>query len=253
MELGRFIFWTAMKTLSLVFLGLLAAKAVSALQVQKSKQLPWLRGVLYIATIVLVGLGARSLGYDVASENYARTSQMNLAEGQLDKAHSNALRAVELRPGVLRYWQALARAKFALRQFNSLVRDEPVFLSLSGGELDEEGAYRVAASYYFLAQYDLTTTLTREMIKKNRAYAAPYVLQGYAYTAERRYAEAERTFLEVLQMFPTQQSAVEGLAHLYFIAGNTAGSLAVLEQTSKFRFPTEARQRFEDLKALYAQ
>jgi hypothetical protein len=33
MEVARFIFWTALKTLSLVFLGLLAAKAVTGLRV----------------------------------------------------------------------------------------------------------------------------------------------------------------------------------------------------------------------------
>ena len=257
MEEVRFIFWTAIKTLSLVFLGLLAAKAVAGLRAQvpegSGRGLSWLRGALYGLILLLVVLGARDVGLDVAAQNYAWTSGKNLTQFQLAKAYANARRAVELRPGALRYWQTLAQVKLVLRQFASLKADMPVTQALSGGRLDEEDAYRLAASCYFLAEYDKVIPLTQQMIKENRVYAAAYVLQGLAYTAQKKYPEAQRTFLQVLQMFPSQQAAVEGLAHVHFLMGDTAGALDVLNQTAKFPFSPEARTRFTALKALYAQ
>ena len=256
MEVARFIFWTALKTLSLVFLGLLAAKAVAGLRVPAAGQgnrFGLVRGVLYVLILLLVILGARDVGIDVAAQNYAWTSEKNLAQAQLAKAYANALRAVELRPGELRYWQMLARAKSAARQFASLVADIPTIRTLSGGKLDEDDAYRFAASYYFLGQHDKVIPLTQQMIRENRMYRSAYVLQGYGYMAQKKYPEAQRTFLEVLQLFPTQQAAVEGLAHVHFLTGNTTAALDVLGQTSRFPFPPEARKRFEALKALYAQ
>lgn len=246
-----------MKTLCLVFLGLLAAKAVAGVRAQggsgQGNRLASIRGLLYGVILVLVVLGGRAIGNDVAAENYAWASRKNLARSELAMAYSNALRAVELRPGVLRYWQALAAAKFARHQFASVVADLPVFLALSSGKLDEEDAYRLAAAYYFLAQYDKVIPLTQELIRENRVYGSPYVLRGYALTAQKKFPEAERSFLEVLQLFPTQQAAVEGLAHVHFLTGNTAAALGVLAQTEKFPFSPDARRRFEALKALYAQ
>jgi tetratricopeptide (TPR) repeat protein len=257
MEEVRFIFWTAIKTLSLVFLGLLAAKAVAGLrppaQARQGKCLFGLRAALYGLILVLVVLGAREVGIDVAAQNYAWTSEKNLAERQFDKAYANALRAVERRPGALRYWQTLAQVKLVQRQFASLVADMPIMQALSGGKLDEEDVYRLAACFYYLAEYDKVIPLTQRMIKENHVYAAAYVLQGFTYTAQKKYPEAQRTFLEVLQMFPSQQAAVEGLAHVHFLTGDIASALEVLDQTAKFPFPPEARKRFAALKALYAQ
>ena len=257
MEVARFIFWTALKTLSLVLLGLLAAKAVTGLRgpaaAGQGNRFGLVRGVLYVLVLLLVILGARDVGIDVAAQNYAWTSEKNLAQAQLAKAYANALRAVELRPGELRYWQMLARAKSTARQFASLVADIPTIRTLSGGKLDEDDAYRLAAAYYFLGQYDKVIPLTEQMIRDNRVYGAAYVLQGYSYMAQQKYPEAQRTFLEVLQLFPTQQAAVEGLAHVHFLMANTPAALGVLSQTSRFPFPPEARKRFEALKALYAQ
>jgi tetratricopeptide (TPR) repeat protein len=257
MEEVRFIFWTAIKTLSLVFLGLLAAKAVAGLPARdaarRGRDLSWLRGTLYGLILLLVVLGARDVGLDVAAQNYAWTSGRNLDQFQLAQAYVNARRAVELRPGALGYWQTLAQAKLALRQFASLEADMPIIQALSGGKLDEEDAYRLAVCYYYLAEYDKVIPLAEHMIKENRVYASAYVLQGLTYTAQRKYPEAQRTFLEVLQMFPSQQAAVEGLAHVHFLRGDTAGALEVLDQTAKFPFPPEARKRFAALKALYAQ
>jgi tetratricopeptide (TPR) repeat protein len=257
MEVARFVFWTALKTLSLVFLGLLAAKAVASLRVPaasgRGSGFRVGKGALYFLILLLVTLGARDIGIDLAARNFAWTSEENLAQAQLARAYANAGRAVRLRPGVLGYWQTLARVKLALRQFASLVADMPTIQSMSGGKLEQDDAYRLAASYYFLGQHDRVIPLTQQMIRENHVYAAAYVLQGYSYMAQKKYPEAERTFLEVLQMFPTQQSAVEGLAHTHFLAGNTAAALDVLSQTAKFPFPPEARTRFEALKALYAQ
>jgi tetratricopeptide (TPR) repeat protein len=257
MELIRFIFWTAMEILGLVFCGLLAAKAVSGLRnagaAAARDGLRWVRGVLYLVILTLVILGARTVARAIAAENYAQASQRNLSRSQLAKAYENARSAVELRPGEIRYWHALTNAKFALKQYASLVADRPALLAVGRGHLQEEDAYSCATSYYFLGQYDQVIPLTQQMIRENPVYAAAYVLQGYAFLAEKKYAEAEETYLKVLQMFPTLPAAVEGLAHAHFLEGDRAAALSVLAQTSRFPFPPEARQRFEALKALYAQ
>jgi tetratricopeptide (TPR) repeat protein len=246
MEIARFIFWTAMKTLGLLFLGLLAVKSIGSLSWEgersQKRRAAAIRGMLYGATLLLAIASAWNLGYDIAAEVYATASQSNLAHREVAKAYANALRAVELRP-----------AKSALRQYGSVLGDLHVFQALSGGNMDEEDRYRFASAYYYRGEFDKVIPLTQRMIAENRMFASPYVLQGYAYMAQKDFAHAERTFVEVLQMFPTQQAAVEGLAHLYFIGGNKTGALRILEQTKKFPFPPESRQRFEALKALYAQ
>jgi tetratricopeptide (TPR) repeat protein len=253
----RFVFWLVLKTLSLAFLGLATAKAVAGLRssdaAREGRQLRWTRGMLYGAALGLVILGARSLGYDAAAEVYAIVSGRNLEQGQLAKAYSNAVRAVQLRPGVVRYWRQLAGVKLALHQRDSLLRDQPAFEALTAGRLSDEDAYNFAACHFFLGDYDKAIALTQQVIERNRIYAPPYVLQGAAYTAQRKYREAEQSFLQVLQLFPTHQLAVEGLAHTYFLAGNRVGALGVLNETKKYPFSPQARQRFEALKALYAQ
>ena len=102
MEMVRFIFGLVMKTLGLAFLGLVTAKAIAGLRAESplanDRQLRWTRGGLYLAALLLVILGARSLGFDAAAEVYAAASSKNLEHGQLDKAYYNALRAVEMRP-----------------------------------------------------------------------------------------------------------------------------------------------------------
>ena len=273
METSRFIFWLVMKTLSLAFLGLVTAKAVAGLRPEDptrdrgtlyagvilgptflvARPLQWIRGILYAGILILVILGARSLGFDAAAEVYASASSKNLEHGQLDKAYNNALRAVEMRPKVLRYWRLLAATKLAFHQCDSLLRDQPAFEALSGGGLKDEDGYTFAACHFFLGDYEKAITLTQQSIKRNRIYAPPYVLQGAAYTAQQKYREAEQDFLHVLQLFPTHQLAVEGLAHTYFLAGNRVGAVGVLDETKKYPFSPQARQRFEALKALYAQ
>jgi tetratricopeptide (TPR) repeat protein len=252
METIKFIFWEAMKVLGLVFVGLLAVKTVANMKYRVG-WLRWLKGALYALISGLTLLGARTVGYDVAAQVYLSASQDELTHAQYSRAYDNALRAVQLRPGSLRCWRALALTKIYLRQFASLLDDMPAFQSLAGGKLDEEDAYRFALCYFYLADYDKVLPLTRKLISQNRFYAAPYVLEGLAYTAQKKYRDAELTFLDVLQMFPTHEAAVEGLAHAYFLDGNRAGAITVLNLTSKHAFPSDARQRFEALKALYAQ
>ena len=254
MDIVRFIFLTALKTLGLMFLGLLAAKAVSGLSAgQAEKRLTWLQRVAYALIVGLAVLNAYNLGNDIAAANYAWASQRNLAQAQPGRAYANALRAVEMRPGVAPYWEALADTKFAQQQFASMVADLPVLLTLGAGKLSEGFGFHLASSYYSLAQYDKVIPVTQQMIMANPAYVAPYVLEGYSRLAQRHYPESERIFLAVLQKDPNQQAAVEGLAHVYFLTGNRARALGVLAETSKFSFSPEARQRFEALKALYAQ
>ena len=124
---------------------------------------------------------------------------------------------------------------------------------MSKGGLDEEDEYQFALCSFFLGQYDKVVATTLRLIRQNPAYAAPYVLQGLAYTAEKKYAEAQQSFLGVLQIFPNHQAAVEGLARAYYLGGNRQQALTVLDQTAKFSFPPPVRQRFEALKGLYAQ
>ena len=263
MDSLRFIFWEAMKALSLVFLAVLAAKGIGSVSVDGqaaqsrrlarwlAPRLAWLRGVLYAILLALAALGARGVGYDLAAQFYFWASQDNLAHSDAPRAYANALRAVQLRPGELRYWQTLARSKFSEQQFASMLEDEPAFKSLRGGQLEEEDALRFAFAHFFLAEYDQVILLTRQLIKENRYYAAPYVLEGMAYLNRKKYPEAERCFLAVLQMFPSQEDAVRGLAQVYFLRGERARALAVLNETEKFPFPADAREQFRDLKALY--
>ena len=97
----------------------------------------------------------------------------------------------------------------------------------------------------------MATTL--RLIRQNPSYAAPYVLQGIAYTAGKRYAEAQQSFIAVLNIFPNNQAAVEGLARALYLAGDRQKALAVLDETAKVPFPLPARERFEALKGLYDQ
>jgi tetratricopeptide (TPR) repeat protein len=256
MDKFRFIFWEVLKAVSLAFLGLVAAKAVAGLRrrgLESEGSLAVLRGVLYAAILTFVILGARTVGQDWAASLYFWAGADNLAKGQVAKAYDNALRAVQLRPEEIEYWRLLERAKFSAHQFASALGDEAAMRSLSQGSLEEEDAVRFAFCHYFLGQFDQVLPLTERMIQHNRFYFAPYVLQGMTYTFEKKYPEAEKSFLAVLQIYPTQEEAVEGLAHAYFLAGSPDRALAVLAETKKYSFPPAARQRFEDLRALYEQ
>ncbi len=246
-----------MKILCLAFLGLLAAKTVGSLPGQAARSERGgplrLKIALYAVVLALVVLGAWRVGYDVAAEAYNSASQNNLQRGEPLKAYSNALRAVELRPGQIRYWRQLAMTKLYLRQFSSLLADTPAFRALNGGVLDEVDAYRFALCQFWLGDYTQVIASTRQLIAQNPAYAAPYVIQGLSYTAERNYPEAEKTFLAVLEQFPINQAAVEGLARAYFLAGDRLRARKVLEETLKFPFPPDAQKRFEALRELYDQ
>jgi tetratricopeptide (TPR) repeat protein len=249
MEPIRFIFWEAVKALGLVFLGLVSAKAVTGLAVRRT----WIKPALYMLIIALSGTGAWYVGNDVAAEVYMWSSDSNLSHGDLSKAYSNALRAVTLRPNNLRYWRVLMQSKIGLQQLQSVLDDEPTIRALSRGELDEVDDYQLALCRFFLGEYDQVVATTLRLIRQNPAYAAPYVLQGLAYTAERKYPEAQQSFLAVLQIFPNHQAAVEGLARAYYLAGDRRRALAVLDETAKFSFPSPVRARFEALKGLYDQ
>ena len=247
----RFVFWEGMKALSLAFLGLLAVKSIGNLAGQR--KLGTARITLYAVVLGLVGLGARIIGDDTASELYRWAAEDNLKQGDYSKAYENGLRAVNLRPGQITNWRTLASAKLYQDQFESVLADLSAFQSLSGGDLDESEAYRFALCHFYLGEYDKVISSTERLIERNRSYAAPYVLQGNAYTILGKHAEAEGSFLAILQQFPNNQPAVEGLAHEYFLEGQRARALAVLTETTKYSFPSEARTRFEALKQLYAQ
>ena len=256
MDQVRFIFWEAIKGLSLAFLGLLAAKAASGLTASHAgiaKNLKILKGVLYFGIAALVILGARAVGYEVAAETYFWAAQDSLASLHVPQAYTNAVQAVRLRPGTLRFWRTLEAAKAHMGQFESVLDDEPTLETTFGGSLNEEDIYRFAACYFFLAQYDKSIGITQRLVQQFREYAAPYVLQGMAWAAQRNYVEAERSYQGVIRMYPNHQAAVEGLARVYFLAGKRGQALALLDETAKQPYAPEARERFEALKALYAQ
>ncbi len=252
-EVVRFVSWEVMKALALAFLGLLAAKAASNLRSPAIPGLRALRAVLYAVIVALVSLGARPLGDNWAAQIYLWASHDHLAQGQVARAYNEALRAVQLRPGRLASWRALAEAKVAQNQYASILDDRAAFSAVSTGQLDEEDAYLFAFCTMSLGQYDEVITLTQEIIRRNPAYVAPYILQGQAYLGEKKYPEAQRAFLNVLRMFPDNQAAVEGLAHAYFLAGDRALAINVLNETARYGFSRDARKRFEALKALYGE
>jgi tetratricopeptide (TPR) repeat protein len=248
-EVIRFIFWEGVKVLGLVFLGLVCAKSVAALAVRKG----WIKPALYALILGLAGLGAWFVGNDVAAEVYMWSCNGNLDRGDPVKAYSNALQAVSLRPNNLSYWRALMESKIRLQQLQSVLDDEPAVRALSKGNLDEVDEYQYALCLFFLGEYDKVIATTLRLIRQNPSYVAPYVLQGLAYTAERKYPEAQQSFLAVLQIFPNNQAAVEGLARAYYLGGDRRRALAVLDDTVKFQFPPPVRERFEALKELYDQ
>ena len=249
MEPIRFVFWEAVKVLGLVLLGLVSTKSVAALSVRKV----WLRPALYAVILALAGVGAWEAGNDVAAEVYMWSCNSNLGDGDLVKAYSNAIQAVNLRPNSLTYWHGLIETKIRLQQLQSVLDDEPAMRALGNGDLDEVDEYQFALCSYFLGQYNKVVAATLRLIRQNPSYAAPYVLQGLAYTAEKKYPEAQQTFLAVLQIFPNHQAAVEGLARAYYLGGDRQQALAVLDETAKFPFPPPVRGRFEALKGLYDQ
>lgn len=244
----EFIFWEALKAMALVVAALLAVKAARPLAAGSRRGL-----LLYAIILALTALGAVTVGKDIAAEVYGESVPGNLERRDYALAYSNALRAVELRPGNLYYWQMLARAKFAMRQFDSLLADEPAFQRLSPGGLGEEDVLRFTYARYFLGQYDRVISIAGQMMRQNPDYPKSYVLAGMAETALRRYADAERDFLRALKILPTQQDAVEGLAHVYFLEGDTKRAATVLDLTSHYDFSPEQRRRFEELKELYEQ
>lgn len=254
----RFIFTEVFETLGLVFLGLLAAKAVGELRASgppPASKMPLvaIRGVLYAAILALIVLGARGVGKDTSAGIHALSSEDDLRHLRLDSAYANALRAVELRPNTIIYWKDLSASKFLQGQFESVLKDEPVLSALNGGKPDEDTALRFAYCHYFLGQYAQVFPLTEQLIQDSRYNPAPYVLEGLTYLAQKKFAQAEQRFLNVLQFQPVQQAAVEGLAQAHFLMGDSGGALEVLNQTQKFPFTPEARQRFNALKAFYAQ
>jgi len=257
LEQVRFIFWALLKILGVSFLSLLAVKGVASLKVSENhvlvSRLARARVFLYAVVLAMAVFGAWNFGYDIAAEVYYRSSLSDTQHTSAAKNYLNALQAVQLRPGALRYWQALESAKFALGQWASVVNDAPAMERVAGRELDEVDSYRVAVSLYYLGRYDEGLRITERLIRQNRLYLPPLILEGHILIAQKQYGEAERRLVSVLNVLPTDQLAVEGLAHAYFLEGNRRQALKVLEDTSRLPFSVQARQRFEALKGLYGQ
>jgi tetratricopeptide (TPR) repeat protein len=257
LEQVRFIFWELLKILGVSFVSLLAVKGVASLKVTENdalaSRLARARVLLYALVLAMAAFGAWNFGYDIAAEVYYRSSLSDAQPARPAKNYLNALQAVQLRPGILRYWQALESAKFKFGQWASVVDDMPAMQRVAGRDLDEVDSYRVAVSLYYLGRYDEASRVTERLIRQNRLYLPPLILQGHILIAQRKYGEAERVLVSALNVLPTDQLAVEGLAHAYFLDGNRQQALQVLEETSRFPFPAEAQKRFEALKGLYGQ
>jgi len=257
MDQVRFIFWEILKILGVSFISLLAVKSVAGLKPLAGNvligKLAGGKVWLYALILALVVYGAWNLGYDIAAEVYYRAALSDAQGARAVKSYVNALQAVGLRPGIPRYWQALESAKFRLGQWQSIVDDGPALERVAGGDLEEVDAYRLGVSLFFLGRDDEALRVADRLIGQNHFYLPPYNLKGHVLTAERRYGDAERAFQAALDLLPTDQAAVEGLAHAYFLEGNRQQALKVLNDTSKFSFNREAQSRFEALKGLYAQ
>jgi len=256
-EQVRFIFFELLKILGVAFTSLLAVKGVASLKAAEENTLanrlarakPW----LYAVILALVVFGAWNLGYDIAAEVYYWASLGDAQNSRPARGYLNSLQAVVLRPGVPRYWQSLESAKFSLGQWASVVDDRSALQRVVGQELDEVDSYRVAVCLFFLGRYDEALRITERLVAQNAFYLPPYILQGHVLLAQRKFGDAQQAFLSALRVLPTDQGAVEGLAHAYFLEGNRQQALKVLEDTSKFPFSIEAQKRFEALKGLYGQ
>lgn len=257
MDQIRFIFWELLKILGVSFLSLLAAKGVAGLKATANDRLASTlaraKPLWYAAVLGLAVFGAWNFGYDIAAEVYYRTSLDDAQHARLEKSYLNSLQAVRLRPGVLYYWQALESAKFRLGQCASVVDDAPALERVAGRDLDEADSYRVAACLYFLGRYDEALRITARLVRQNRFYLPPSILAGHILMAQGKYGDAQQAFKSVLNVLPTSQVAVEGLAHAYFLEGNRRQALEVLEDASRLPFAVEAQERFEALKGLYGQ
>ncbi len=248
MQSFEFVFWEALKALALLVAALLAVKAARPL-VRRDRR--WL--MLYVAVVAVTAWGAQIVGKDIAAEVYGESVAKNLDRHEYALAYSNGLRAVELRPANLYYWQMLARAKFGLRQYQSLLADEPAFQALSRKGLSEDDVLRFTYARYALGEYNQVISIARQIAGQNPDYPKSYVLAGMAETALRRYSDAEPDFLQALKILPNQQDAVEGLAQVYFLEGDAKRAVAVLDATAHYDFTADQRRRFEELKALYEQ
>lgn len=252
----KFAFVELLKGTGLAVGGILAAKAIAGLGRQDQANRRgwlWLKGALYAALLGAVAAGSSMVGHDVAAELYGLASQRNFAHQQFQQACLNAERAVGMRPRVLRYWRLLDRSKLALRQFESVLADEPAVRSLSSGELSEVDAMQFAFAHFFLGQYDQAIARSQQVMRESRFYAPPYVLEGMAYTAEKKYQEAEQSYLGLLRMSPTNADAVRGLAQAYFLSGDRARAMKVLKDTASLPFSDEARHSFAQMKQSYAR
>ncbi|MDE3178441.1 MAG: hypothetical protein KGM47_02175 [Acidobacteriota bacterium] len=256
MLVAHFIFWEGLKVFSLVFLALLAVKIIRSMSfggVQTGRRGPLIKGALYLLVFVIAAAGARVAGDDAAAELYYQAAQRDSSRNQVVLAYSNALRAVGLRPGEIRYWRALLESKIQGQQYASALADEPAIRRLSGGVLSVEDEQRFAACHYALGQYKQALDGTGRIIRQNHFYGGAYLLEGMSYIALQQYGEAEASLLTLLGYFPTDETGVSELAQAYYLSGDTARAMAVLGATNKYSFSPAQRRHFDDLKGLYAQ
>lgn len=256
MQIPHFIFVEGLKTFALVFLALLAVKIISALRFggeSGARKPAWIKAALYLAVVVIAAAGAKAIGDDAAAEFYYRAAERNADHNNVPLEYANARRAVELRPANLSYWETLDAAKVAAHQFQSALDDGPAVRQLSAGKLSDADEIRYATCHYFLGEYAQALEASQRVIRRSPYYPVAYAIEGLSYTALGQYPAAEKAYLTLLGMVPTDVDGVRGLARAYYLAGQAPRALAVLDATRHYPFSPTARKQFEELKALYAQ
>ena len=199
MEIIRFVFWEAVKVLALLILGLMSSKGVAALSLRKG----WPKPALYVLILALAGVGAWEVGNDVAAEVYLWSCNGNLSHGELDKAYSNSLQAVHLRPNNLSYWRALVQTNIRLGQLQSALDDEAAVRVLSNGDMDEVDEYQFALCRYALGDNDKVVAATLRLIRENPSYAAPTCCRALLTSRKRNIPRRSRASWPCCRSFPT--------------------------------------------------
>ena len=254
-ETFRFFIGQGMGVLALMILALLSIKGFLAYsRARRGKSgLRWLGWGAVGVSVALAVWGAYGIGRNVAAEVSYFNGQYRYGGEEREQALENAVRAIEFRPGSIRYWKYLTSLKMSMHQFSSALEDRPAYLELGSGSIELEDRYRFASCHYFLEDYELAIAELKTLAKEYPYFPAAQVLLGVSYTAQKNYRQAEEVLLALLQRFPSHQVAVEGLARALYLQNRKEHAVQLLEQTRKVPFPPAVRKHFDELILLYGK
>ena len=254
-ETFRFFLVQGLGVLALMILALLSVQGFLAYsRTRRGKSaLQWLGWGAVGVSVALAVWGAYGIGRNVAAEVSYLNGQYRYGAEEQEQALENAVRAIEFRPGNIRYWKYLTSLKMSMRQFSSALEDRPAYLELGSGSIEVEDRYRFANCHYFLEDYELAIAELKTLTKEYPYFPAAQVLLGVSYTAQKNYRQAEEVLLALLQRFPSHQVAVEGLARVLYLQNRKENAVQLLEQTRKVPFPPAVRKHFDELILLYGK